>query len=201
MKRRSAVTVVVMALVFLGASSLYAQDTELTLEGLAKQLAAIAERVTHGTAAQDELATRVAAVETAIAPTPTPTPTATPTPGPAVSKLSMEEMEDDYFNNIFAAVKKYAEYEGKVVELEASILDIGYDFSGEELPFILVGLGPPVVCILVEIAEDELLDLRSGDDVIARGTVTLLEQDDPGLFLVMENCEIVAPDDAEGASK
>ena len=173
----------------------------MTLAGLAKQLAALAERVTEGFAVQDELAKRVAAVETAMAPTPTPTPTATPTPGPSVQRLSMEEIQDDYSDNIFAAVKKYAEYEGEVVELEASIFDIDYDFSGEELPFLLVGLGPPTVCILAEIAEDELLQLGRGDDVIVRGKVTLLEQEKPGLFLVMKGCEIVAPDDAEGASK
>ena len=98
----------VIGLIFLGASSLYAQDTELTLEEVALQAATLAERVTEVFAGQVKLADRVAAVETAIAPTPTPTPTA----GPAVPRLNIEEMKEDYFDKIFAAAKKYGEFDG-----------------------------------------------------------------------------------------
>ena len=55
---------------------------DLTLEGLAAQVESLTSKVTKLFSTQDDLAQRLAAVETAIAPTPTATPHPTSTPSP-----------------------------------------------------------------------------------------------------------------------
>ena len=84
MKRQLLITIA--ALTLLAPGVLLAQS-DLTLEDLAAQLENLTSKVTDLFTAQaelntanDELAQRLAAIETAIAPTPTPTPTATHTP-------------------------------------------------------------------------------------------------------------------------
>ena len=84
MKRQLLITIA--ALTFIAPGVLLAQS-DLTLEDLAAQLEDLTGKITELFTAQgelssahDDLAQRLAAVETAIAPTPTPTPTATHTP-------------------------------------------------------------------------------------------------------------------------
>lgn len=84
MKRHLLITIA--ALTILAPGVLLAQS-DLTLEDLAAQLEDLTSKITELFTAQGELSTahdnlaqRLAAVETAIAPTPTPTPTATDTP-------------------------------------------------------------------------------------------------------------------------
>ena len=202
MKRRSVVLAAITVLVVLGASSLYAQDNELTLAGLAQQLAALSERVTAGFAAQGELTKRLAAVETAVAPTPTPTPTATPTPSPELPRFntSYEEMGKEYSANQFAFAKKYGEYDGELVEIEGRITSIGDNYEGSGLPYIQVGFIPTAYCPLEDITEELLLDLRTDDMVIVRGIFVDVLKDDPLPLYSLENCEIVSRERSSGES-
>ena len=84
MRRRLLITIAAPTLL---APGVLLAQSDLTLEELAAQLENLTSKVTDLFTAQaelntahDELAQRLAAVETAIAPTPTPTPTATHTP-------------------------------------------------------------------------------------------------------------------------
>ncbi len=86
MKRKLIVGAVIFALL---APGLLMAQGELTLEGLSAQVENLTSRVAGLFTTQDELVQRLAAVETAIAPTPTntTTPTATATPSPTVTPL------------------------------------------------------------------------------------------------------------------
>ncbi len=88
MKRQLLITIA--ALTFLAPGVLLAQS-DLTLEELAAQLEGLTSKVTELFNANDDLAQRLAAVETAIAPTSTPTPTATHTPTVVPSPTSPPE--------------------------------------------------------------------------------------------------------------
>lgn len=72
MRRRVIVVSLAVGLLLAGVATISAQGT-ITLESLA-------DRVAYLFTAHDELAQRVAAIETSIAPTPTPIVTATPAP-------------------------------------------------------------------------------------------------------------------------
>ena len=203
MKSRLIVSIITVVLVVLSVSLLYAQDEELTLDGIAGQLSALTERVAEMFTAQADLTHRLAVVETAIAPTPTPTATApkptptataTPTPGPEVLRLQFSDIKKDEMANPFAARKKYSEYDGKIVEVEGDIEMIGNDWDGEGLPYILFGFAPLVQCTLEEVEEDVLLGLRDGDRIVVMGEFTIADDVDAYLFVTMENCRIV-PDE------
>ncbi len=197
MKSRLIVSIITVVLVVLSVSHLYAQDEELTLDGIAGQLSALTERVAEMFTSQADLTHRLAIVETAIAPTPTPTATATPTPGPEVPRLQFSDIEEDERANPFSASKKYSEYDGKIVEVEGDIEMIGNDWDGEGLPFILFGFAPLVQCTLEEVEEDVLLGLRDGDRIVVMGEFTIADDVDAYLFVTMENCRIVPDEGAD----
>lgn len=95
MKRYLITGTVLLALL---APGLLMAQSDLTLESLAAEIEGLTSKVTDLFASRDDLAQRLAAVETAIAPTPTPsptstplptlTPTATPVPADAIATLS-----------------------------------------------------------------------------------------------------------------
>ena len=76
MKRYLIIGAAVLALL---APGLLIAQGELSLEGLADQVKSLTSKVAEIFTTQDDLAQRLAAVETAIAPTPTPTATPSPT--------------------------------------------------------------------------------------------------------------------------
>ena len=197
MKSRLIVSIITVILVVLSVSHLYAQDEELTLDGIAGQLSALAERAAEMFTAQTDLTHRLAIVETAIAPTPTPTATATPTPGPDVPRLQFGDIEEDHDANKFAAWKKYGEYEGKIVEIEGDIENIGNNWDGRGFPYISIGYVPEVHCTLEEVEEDVLLGLKEGGRIVIIGEFTIWDEIDAYLFIIMENCRIV-PDEEAG---
>ena len=197
MKRKKIILAVVVVLAILSVSQLYAEDEELTLEGLGAQIVALTERVTDIFTAQSDLEKRVAAVETATAPTPTPTPTATPTPGPEVPRLLYDDIERDDDANTFAARKKYSQYEDKIVEIEGEIDTIGIDWDGRGIPYITIGWVPEALCHLEEVEEDVLLQIREGDYVLIRGEFTIWEEIDSYLFIIMNKCQIIFEEETE----
>ena len=95
MKRQLIIGISVLALVLPGI--LMAQG-DITLEDLAAQVEGLTSRVSDLFTTQDDLAQRLAAVETAIAPTPTatPSPTVTPVPLDEARRLSRLLVLNDY---------------------------------------------------------------------------------------------------------
>ena len=77
MKRYLITGTVLLALL---APGLLMAQSDLTLESLAAEFEDLTSKVADLFASRDDLAQRLAAVETAIAPTPTPSPTSTPLP-------------------------------------------------------------------------------------------------------------------------
>ena len=92
MKRQLIIGIAALALILPGV--LMAQG-DITFEGLAAQVEGLTSKVSDLFTTQDDLAQRLAAVETAIAPTPTPvataTPTSTPTPAATATPTSIPE--------------------------------------------------------------------------------------------------------------
>ena len=209
MKNRLIVSIITVVLVVLSVSRLFAQDEGLTLDGIAGQLSALTERVTEMFTAQADLMQRVEAVETAIAPAPTPTATSTPavtvtptpTPGPEITRLQFSDIDDDHDANEFAARKKYGEYEGKIVEIEGTLENIGNNWDGRGFPYISIGFVPEVHCNLEEVEEEILLALREGQPIVIMGEFTIWEELDAYLFIIMEDCRIVPDEGADPAQE
>lgn len=136
-----------------------------------------------------------------VTPTPdatiTPTPiSATPTSGPEITRLQFSDIEDDHDANKFAARKKYGEYEGKIVEIEGTLKNIGNNYDGRGFPYISIGFVPRVHCNLEKVEEDVLLALRTGQPIVIMGEFTIWEEIDGYLFIIMEDCRIV-PDEGD----
>ena len=197
MKSRLIVSIITAVLVVLSVSHLYAQDEELTLDGIARQLSALTEHVAEMFTAQTDLTHRLSIVETAIAPTPTPTATATPTPGPDVPRLQFGDIEEDYDANIFAAWKKYSEYEGKIVEIEGKIEGVGNGWDGSGFPYIAIGRGPELLCTLEEVEENVLLGLREGGKILVMGQFTFWDEVEDYYIIIMEDCRIVSDEEVD----
>ena len=155
----------------------------MTLEEVALQAATLAERVTEVFAGQVKLADRVAAVETAIAPTPTPTPTAA-----RGSEAEHRGDERGLHSTIFSPPRRYGEFDGEIVEAKGQLLksETTSRVKGcHSLQLVLF----PVYCPLARIADDELIALRRDDPIVVKGKFVIV--DEILMLFFMEGCEIV----------